>query len=1246
MYDALRMGKKALTWWVVGATILWAMSAAFLVLPLTAKAATLTAGDLIRGTEKSVYGGYPVYYYGTDGKKYLFPTSDTYSTWYSDFSGVKVLTQAELEAVPFGGNATFRPGVKMVKFPGDAKVYAVDKGGVLRHVTSETVAVALYGAEWYKPANLTVVPEGFQANYSMTGAAINAATDYVKATVMASAPDIGTDKGIGATPTVSGALTAALASTNPVGQVIPQGSTGATVLAVNLTAGSSAVTVSGATVKVTGVGAASDFQNVYLYDGAIRLTSGRSLPSQTKQAEFNGLGLSVAAGTTKTLYVVVDVSSTAASGDTHQFSLSSLGTTASVAGLSVSGNTMSIGSQDVSNVDVQSGTAPSNPTIGQTGASISEFKLTAGTNDVEVRRLTLTVGGTVTTADLSNFELYQSGTKIATGSLLSDRVTFDLSSAPYQLSQGTTRPFTVKATVSGRSGRTIITYFDSSYPSDMVVVDKIYGFGANVRWNGDATVPSACVASGFCSSANGVTVTTLGGKVTVAFNGPSASDISVGSQDAVLYKFSLTAAEQAVEFRKLAISLDGGAALDEMSDDDSGSQVNFFTDIKVKNLDTGAVLMGPKEITATGDVTAAQAFTFTDAWTLDAGKTVNLAVTADLRNTTDADFVDNAYVVTLTQIGADYVREVSTSQYLATTDIVPNPATGSDGYNMTVRASALTVQLASTPISGTTVKGSTYVQMVGFSFAAGAQSDVKVTQIKLTGQGDDTGGTYTVGELDDVVISARLYDGDTALSDWKSPASDGTITFDNMNWTITAGATKKVIAKVNLATTLMSSAADTAWLGIAAALDVSAQDKDSNTVTPTDGDATWSGPVNSTPTVLLTVNTAGTLTVATDGDTPLATIATGGTSGVNVTKLKFTSANESFLIKKLRVTNEGTDSLGNTCDGTETSPQEFPSSCDTGVTTVKISYPTAAGTTEEKSAYLSNGIADFSDLNFFAKLDQNSVMTIKADLASISESAISGDQLDFGIDFDSNFEAVGQGSGSTLSTCAGLTAGTGVTCDTDTATSGGVDVSGNAVTVRKSKPAVSLAASSPSGASVPGLNEVLRFTVAADATGDIVLDVVTFKATTTDNGTSSWNVNADPTGNIDLTSSWSLYDASDLTTQKEAGDGDWTLYGAAAGDGTLDGTETVGYARLALTTPITVAAGTSKTFVLKVDTTGASSANDDTVRFDVVEEGGSVNTTLAATTEFQWDETSSGAATNITGTLVKNLPVNGGTIVY
>ena len=38
----------------------------------------------------------------------------------------------------------------MVKVPSDPKVYAVAQGGVLRWISSEAVAVRLYGADWNK----------------------------------------------------------------------------------------------------------------------------------------------------------------------------------------------------------------------------------------------------------------------------------------------------------------------------------------------------------------------------------------------------------------------------------------------------------------------------------------------------------------------------------------------------------------------------------------------------------------------------------------------------------------------------------------------------------------------------------------------------------------------------------------------------------------------------------------------------------------------------------------------------------------------------------------------------------------------------------------------------------------------------------------------------------------------------------------------------------------------------------------
>jgi len=61
---------------------------------------------------------------------------------------VRVVSVAELAAVPFGGSVTYRPGSRMIKVQTDPKVYAVAKGGVLRWVTSEAVAKALYGLLW------------------------------------------------------------------------------------------------------------------------------------------------------------------------------------------------------------------------------------------------------------------------------------------------------------------------------------------------------------------------------------------------------------------------------------------------------------------------------------------------------------------------------------------------------------------------------------------------------------------------------------------------------------------------------------------------------------------------------------------------------------------------------------------------------------------------------------------------------------------------------------------------------------------------------------------------------------------------------------------------------------------------------------------------------------------------------------------------------------------------------------------
>lgn len=157
-------------------------------LPLAAGAATTSAfdsGDLIKGS------GSTVYYFAANGKRFVFPNEKTYFTWYRDFSTVKQIPDGQLSTIPLGGNVTYRPGRKMVKITTDPRVYVVDQGGFLRHVSSEQLAQTLYGISWKN--NIDDVPDAFFTNYRQ-GTPIQTASDYNPDNVMTQTTRINQDK--------------------------------------------------------------------------------------------------------------------------------------------------------------------------------------------------------------------------------------------------------------------------------------------------------------------------------------------------------------------------------------------------------------------------------------------------------------------------------------------------------------------------------------------------------------------------------------------------------------------------------------------------------------------------------------------------------------------------------------------------------------------------------------------------------------------------------------------------------------------------------------------------------------------------------------------------------------------------------------------------------------------------------------------------------------------------------------------
>ena len=162
-----------------------ALIVAPLATALPVQAATLTPGSLIKGP------GDAVYYYAQDGKRYVFPNSQTYFTWYADFSSVQTISAGDLAEITIGGNVTYRPGVKLVKVTTDPKVYAVSSHGTLRWMQTEALATALYGTNW--SAQVNDIPDAFFTNYTR-GADIVNISDFSPATQTNTATSINVDK--------------------------------------------------------------------------------------------------------------------------------------------------------------------------------------------------------------------------------------------------------------------------------------------------------------------------------------------------------------------------------------------------------------------------------------------------------------------------------------------------------------------------------------------------------------------------------------------------------------------------------------------------------------------------------------------------------------------------------------------------------------------------------------------------------------------------------------------------------------------------------------------------------------------------------------------------------------------------------------------------------------------------------------------------------------------------------------------
>jgi hypothetical protein len=723
-----------------------------------------------------------------------------------------------------------------------------------------------------KYASEVLTPYGLTAGTGFFGTASRA-----KANAMIAA---GVGTGTGTVTPATGSYTVSLAANQPSG-TLGEGSAYNPVLKINVSAGTTAQSITSVTVQRTGLSIDSNVDGVLVADETgVRHGNIVSLANGTATITFTNSPIAVAAGTTKTISIQLNMKPDAAvavnfSG-TMGINLTAMSGTP--AGLPLVGNTFTLVDTNATmgtlTTDVVTISAAAvNKDIGSTGYEIQKFEMAAGANeDINLKSLTIYQNGTAADTDIANIKLVApDGTVLATVATPTNKyVTFDISAAPYKIAKGVTKNLAVKLDVVSGSSRTIQFIIQNDYD----VVATGVSTGLNV-------IPVADTASGVdksfpmgdAANLNSVAIAAGSAYITKTTTSPSGV-ISVGSSNVTIATFNFEARGEDIEIRKVDVNIQGTGLVAA----DLAGTVKLVTE-------DGQTIFSASP-TATGLVGAVAAGTNIDTmstyYTIPAGTTKKISVVVDTASglgTTDTIYA---------QISDIYYKKVTSNAYAtyqAGTYIVGNELSASAGTLTVVKNGSLG--------SSTKVAGSTDVKIGSYLLQTNSTEGVNVSSIAILITGASAGDT----DANFSNLRIKKADGTVLGTAVTAPVIDGSTanTFSvSGELNIPASTTTQVDVYVNMNTAAADGgAADTLVTSIAAS-GVSATGSTSG--------APANGPTGVQTGQTIVIVTGGALTVSMEtSGAASAQFLTTGLSGVELGKVKLAATVENMKIERLEV---------------------------------------------------------------------------------------------------------------------------------------------------------------------------------------------------------------------------------------------------------------------------------------------------------------------------------------------------------
>jgi len=500
-------------------------------------------------------------------------------------------------------------------------------------------------------------------------------------------------------------------------------------------------TITGLTFERIGVSANTTASNVYLFDGAMRLTDAGTVNSDGVVTFNDPNGLFIVTDS-KTISVKSDIAGST-SGETLGMKLTAV-TLASgtVSGLPVTGNLHSIASATLAAVSLGNITPSTSALDAANDVVAWQTTATISTRNVTLERLALRNIGSINSADVENFRLSVGGTEVASVQALdsSGFVTFDLSASPLTMVTGS-RVLKVLVDVTGGASRNL--QMSLRRAADISVTDS--SFKVNI------TVSDTYPASSGAISINA-------GTMTVTKTSDSTSgNVTRGATDLVLSKYTFTAHGESIKVETLNVGVD-------TSETDTAITMRNVR-IMVNGSQVGSTTSVPAEDFATVTETGTQ---FTTNFVVNPGSPATVEIRMDIFDNEGT----NIFATTTPTIDVAFVQGSSNGVPQISLGTINIPTANQLGNQVTVAAGSITLTQVSTYGNQTIVAPQTAYKLGAFNLTGNSTEAVDINEFEI-----DFTGTGVFDPSDDLTDVHIKYGASTTTV-------KGTVTDLNNTWSV------------------------------------------------------------------------------------------------------------------------------------------------------------------------------------------------------------------------------------------------------------------------------------------------------------------------------------------------------------------------------------------------------------------------------------------------------------------------------